>query len=110
MTRQIRFLDIPDGDPLPLNWLKELDSDYFEAHVAMVEKLGPIFAGCKVLAGNMQMLQEPVGRGQLAHLIMLPVRNGDLLAIHGFSTKGREPIDDEIALAARRRRELTGEV
>ena len=105
MAREMRILDIPDGHPLPRDWLFRLDNEGFEAQIALVEEIGPVFAGCKPLLGDMWLLNEPIGFGDIAHLIFVSVRNRNFLALHGFTSKSRESIDQEIALADKRRRE-----
>lgn len=37
MPREMRFLDIPDGNQLPGDWRRKIDSDEFDAHIAIIE-------------------------------------------------------------------------
>jgi hypothetical protein len=110
MAREMRFLDIPDGHPLPGKWLIEIRSEEFEKHISVVEHRGAALAAldvdCKIFSGSMWRLRLLIGFGNAHHLIFVPVRDGNLLAVHGFTGNASEMEHEEIAIAQARIRDL----
>ena len=106
MAREMRFLDIPDGYPLPRDWILGLGSRGFMEQVRLIEEIGPVFAGCQKLADNKWLLHEPIGFGDIANLVFISLRDGNLFALHGFTSRSSEEFDRGIALAESRRLDL----
>jgi hypothetical protein len=102
MLKEMRFLDIPDGDPLPRAWVETLDVEAFGAEIKLVEEIGPIFAGCALIRNGLWRLHSPIGYGQIANLIFLTLKNGNFLAIHGFTSKSDADLKAGLDLAAKR--------
>lgn len=111
MPREMRFLDIPDGNQLPGDWRRKIDSDEFDAHIAIIEAAGPTLAGhlhdvdCRPINERMWVLRLLIGFGDAHHLVFIATRNGNLLALHGF-TKKVSDIHAELAIAEQRRIDL----
>jgi hypothetical protein len=111
MPREMRFLDIPDGHPLPGDWRREINSEQFDAHIGIIEAEGPIFAGhfydvdCKPMNGRMWMLRLLTGFGFAHHLVFIATRNGNLLALHGFTAKV-DDLREELAIVEQRSLDL----
>lgn len=111
MSGEMKFLDIPDGDRLPMDWLKEICDEAFNELVLEIAMTGPALAGingldCKPISSGMWRLRHLIGYGKAHFLIFIGIRNGNHLALHGF-TGGASSIDPEaIAIAERRLRDL----
>lgn len=99
MPGEMKFLDIPDGHPLPLHWLDEIQDEVFNEHILEIAISGPALAAmsgvdCKPISSNMWRLRHLIGFGKAHYLIFIAVRDGNLLALHGF-TGGASSIDPE---------------
>jgi hypothetical protein len=104
----MRFLDIPDGHPLPGDWLMSIDNEEFESHIRVVEYSGPMFAkldvDCERIKAGMWRLRLLVGFGKAHFLIFIASRDGNLLALHGYT--GSASALDEKAIAIVEQRAL----
>ncbi len=111
MPGEMKFLDIPDGHPLPLRWLTEIQDEAFNEQILVIAETGPTFAAmcgidCKPISSGMWRLRHLIGFGKAHHLIFIAVRDGNYLALHGF-TGGADSIDPgALALAEQRLRDL----
>jgi hypothetical protein len=89
MAREMRFLDIPDGHPLPHDWLRLIDNKEFEKHIRIVELSGPMFAkldvDCERIKAGVWRLRLLTGFGKAHFLIFIASRDGNLLALHGYT-------------------------
>ena len=104
--RTMRLYDIPDEHPAVRTWLSELSNEEFLAHILAVQELGPAFAGCQHLPGDLWALTVPIGHGKLANLLFFSLKSGDFLAIHGFTSRHNEDASAEIEIARKRKRDL----
>ena len=111
MPREMKFLDIPDGHPLPLRWLNEIQSEEFNEQILVIADSGPAFAvmcgiDCKPISSRMWRLRHLIGYGNAHYLIFIATRDGNHLALHGF-TGGAGSVDPEaLALAEQRLHDL----
>jgi hypothetical protein len=107
----MKFLDIPDGHPLPLNWLDKIQSEAFNEHILDIADSGPAFAAmsgvdCTPISSRMWRLRLLIGFGKAHYLIFIAARDGNLLALHGF-TGGANSIDPEaMAIVEQRLQDL----
>jgi hypothetical protein len=106
IQRIMRIYDLPDGYPSVRDWLDELSNEEFLAHIYAVQALGPAFAGCKLLSDDLWALSVPIGHGRLANLMFFSLKNGDYLAVHGFTSRRGKDIETEIDIARARKRDL----
>jgi hypothetical protein len=111
MPGEMKFLDIPDGHPLPLEWLRDINDEVFNELVLEIAMTGPALAAingldCKPISSGMWRLRHLIGFGKAHYLIFIAIRDGNHLALYGF-TGGASSIDAEaMAIAERRLRDL----
>ena len=58
MPGEMKFLDIPDGHPLPFDWLAKIQDEAFSEHILEIAIAGPAFAAmngvdCKPISSRM---------------------------------------------------------
>lgn len=106
--RLVRVYDIPDGLPSLRDWLDQQDDEAFFAHIRLLEldDRAPIFLGCRSLPDGLWGLSVPIGYGMVANLIFFSLKNGDFIAVHGFTSITGEDIDAHVDIAVRRKRDL----
>jgi hypothetical protein len=102
MRGEMKFLDIPDGHALPLHWLDSIASEAFNEDILEIAVAGPAFAAmngvdCRPISSRMWRLRHLIGFGKAHYLIFIAVRNGNLLALHGFT--GESGSIDPMAMA-----------
>lgn len=105
--------DIPDEDQLIHQYLDEIrhthspvSADILLEHMKDVANEGRFITGCKPVGDDLWALDVPIGYGDIARILFFEVKNGDYLAVHGF-TKGDEMSAQEgLAVAVRRKRDL----
>lgn len=111
MPGEMKFLDIPDGHPLPLDWLDKLQDEALNEQILEIAISGPAVAAmngvdCKPITSRMWRLRHLIGFGKAHYLIFIAVRDGNYLALHGF-TGGANSIDPEaMALVEKRLNDL----
>jgi hypothetical protein len=110
MAREMRFLDIPDGHPLPGDWLRSIDNEEFEAHIRVVEYSGPVFAkldvDCERIKAGMWRLRLLIGFGKAHCLIFIASRDGNLLALHGCTGRAGALDDEAMTIVEQRSLDL----
>jgi hypothetical protein len=106
MVHRMLIYDIPDAYRPVGDWLNELSNADFLAHIMMVQKVGPVFSGCELLANDLWALRVPIGYGNVANLVFLSLKTGDYLALHGFILKPGQSSEADIHIANIRRRDL----
>ncbi len=90
MPGEMKLLDIPDGHPLPLQWLDEIQCEVLNEHILEIAISGPAIAAvngvdCKLISSRMWRLRHLIGFGKAHYLIFIAVRDGNHLALHGFT-------------------------
>ncbi len=112
MPGEMKFLDIPDGHPLPLDWLDEIQSEAFEERVLEIAITGPAVAAmngvdCKPISSRMWRLRHLIGFGKAHYLIFIAARDGNLLALHGFTGSANSIDPKALAIVEQRLRDLS---
>lgn len=111
MPGEMKFLDIPDGHPLPLDWLDEIQSEEFNEHILEIAISGPALAAingvdCKPITSKMWRLRHLIGFGKAHNLIFIAVRDGNFLALHGFTGKASSIDSEAMTLVEQRLSDL----
>ncbi|WP_332812117.1 hypothetical protein [Sphingomonas sp.] len=106
MAHRMLLYDIPDAYRPVRDWLDELSNEDFLAHITMVQKFGPVFSGCELLANDLWALRVPIGYGNVANLVFLSLNTRDYLALYGFISKRGQSSEAEMGIANIRRRDL----
>jgi hypothetical protein len=99
MPREMKFLDIPDGHQLPLTWLDKINDEELNEQILEIADAGATFAAlngidCKPISSRMWRLRHLIGFGKAHYLVFIAARDGNYLALHGF-TSGASSIDPE---------------
>ena len=105
--------DIPDEYRSVADYLNEVKRDYPDLSceillgaIEEVELDGPIVAECVPVQEKMWRLTTVLGFGSKANLIFVTVRNGNFLAVHGFTSKTDCEIQAGTALGVARKAAL----
>ena len=111
MPGEMKFLDIPDGLPLPLDWLMNTNDEAFSELVLEIAKTGPAIAAingldCKPISSRMWRLRHLIGFGKAHYLIFIAVRDGNHLALHGFTDRASSIDPEAMAIAEQRLQDL----
>ena len=111
MLGEMKFLDIPDGDPLPRQWLDQIDDEAFEKLILKIEVAGPALAAmngvdCKPISSEMWRLRHLIGFGKAHYLIFIAARGDNYLALHGFTDRASSIDPEAMAVAERRLQDL----
>jgi hypothetical protein len=111
MAGEMKFLDIPDGQPLPLQWLRSIQDEEFNELVLEIAVSGPAVAAingldCKPIASGMWRLRHLIGFGKAHYLIFIAVRDGNHLALHGFTGRASSIDSGALAIAEQRLQDL----
>lgn len=77
MAHRMLLYDIPDAYRPVRDWLDELSNEDFLAHITMVQKFGPVFSSCELLANDLWALRVPIGYGNVANLVFLSLNTRD---------------------------------
>ena len=111
MPGDMKFLDLPDGHPLPLDWLREIQDEAFNALILEVAITGPASAAingvdCKPVSSRMWRLRHLIGFRKAHYLIFIAVRDGNLLALHGFTGRATSIDPEAMAIVEQRLQDL----
>ena len=106
-VRRMLLYDIPDESQLIGQYLDEIRDQYPEtswiallSEIMNVERHGPVFADCKVVAAGVWHLAVHIGFGDIANIIYCSLKSEDYLALHGFTSKSGTDADrKDIAVA-----------
>ena len=111
MPGEMKFLDIPDGHQLPLQWLHEVYDEAFNEQILVIADAGPAFAAmcgvdCKPISSGMWRLRHLIGFGKAHFLIFIAVRGGNYLALHGFTGRANGIDREAMAIVENRLNDL----